>query len=219
MSEDKCGYDDSVVEDSALGLDFKGDGYPLHDEDQESDDDKDPEDDPEWAFTPSGTAGDKFEADMDSSWVTMRMISHFISVAQPDLEEFLLKKMDDYFSSENDGGKSGSSRTGAGAERESKGQDHDEDRTYSSQQYEIYQEYCELFESSMKHFSDEHTQAEIVNTLKESNQCAESGRETMGAILLDMLEALSDFREFDLMFTEKRNEDLGLLSCSSESKK
>lgn len=150
----------------------------------------------------NGTAGDKFEADMDASWVTMRMISHFISVTQPDLEEFLLSQMDNYFVD----------NSVASVREESKG------NAYTSQQYEIYQKYCSIFEESMCDFSDEHSKTEIVQTLKASNQSAESGRETMGTILLDMLEALSDFREFHLMYVEKRQE-IEYPSNSSESKK
>ena len=210
MSDDKCGYDDSLIEDSAMGLDFKDDDCNLGNEIINSDDEKDPEDDPSWSFTPSSTAGDKFEADMDTSWVTMRMISHFISVTQPDLEEFLLHHMDAYF------GESRAAGAGVGDGAESKD-------SYSSQQYEIYHSYCDIFEKSMEDFSDEHSKTEIVNTLKKSNQCAESGQETMGTILLDMLEALSDFREFHLMYVEKRQESLGVgaavSAASAESKK
>lgn len=201
MSDDKCGYDDSIIEESALGLDFKSDGV-ISDEIDHSDDDKDPEDDPSWSFTGTGTAGDKFETDMDASWITMRMISHFMSVTHPDLEEYLLAQMDEYFACTPDG-------PGGG---ESKGGD------YSTGQYEIYQKYCSIFEESMSDFSDEHSRAEIVQTLKAANKASESNHETMGTIFLDMLEALSDFKEFHTMYVDKRVEVIDT-SASSESKK
>lgn len=199
MSDEKCDYDDSIIEDSAVGLDFKNDTSMSNDI-VHSDDDKDPEDDPDWALSNTDIAGDKFEADMDASWVTMRMISHFISVTQPDLEEYLLAHMDEYFT------------TNALVGGECKGDD------YSAQQYEIYRNYCSIFEDSMSDFSDEHSKAEIVQTLKASNRAAENDRETMGTILLDMLEALSDFKEFHLMYIEKREES-SCIAVSSESKK
>ena len=190
MAEDKCGYDDSIVEESARGLDFKSDDL-LSNEIMNSDDDKDSEDDPSWAFTGCGSAGDKFDADMDASWVTMRMISHFISSTQPDLEEYLLNNMNKYFECNSE------------TVSESKGCD------YSNQQYEIYQNYCNLFEKSMVDFTDEYSKAEIVKTLKTASQSAERGVESMGTILLDMLDALSDFKEFHLMYVEKLSESCG----------
>ena len=123
---------------------------------------------PEWA-------DDKISSDSvdndGTSFLMLRMGSHFLATIQPKLELFFRQNVNAFFHS---GANLGSS-------------------THSLRQYDIYQEYTEIFEVGMKGFLEEYSKEEIVDALKRASEKLDQGRESMGTIMLDLISALSSF--------------------------
>jgi len=123
---------------------------------------------PEWAD--EKLSSDRVVAD-DTSYLMMRMSSHFLSTTQPELESFAQSRLKNFFNSASNQGSS----------------------THSLRQYDTYLEYTEIFERSMKSFLDESSKEEILEALKAANSKAKDGRESMGTIMLELISALSSF--------------------------
>lgn len=123
---------------------------------------------PEWAD--EKISSDSVDND-DTSFLMLRMGSHFLSIIQPKLEHFFKQNVSAFFHSGTNLGSS----------------------THSLRQYDIYQEYTEIFETGMKAFLEEYSKKEIVDALKRANEKLDQGRESMGTIMLDLVSALSSF--------------------------
>lgn len=123
---------------------------------------------PEWADDKISSG--KVDVD-DTSFLMLRMSSHFLSAILPKLEDFVRCNVDNFFESGNNIGSS----------------------THSIRQYQVYQEYTEIFEHGMKSFLEESSKEEIVEALKRANEKESQGRESMGTIMLELISALSCF--------------------------
>lgn len=128
---------------------------------------------PEWS-----NEGESEDAKSEASWLMMRMTSHFLNFVQPSLDEFLLKYAKEYY------------------EESVKLDD------FTIRQYELYENYIEIFESNMGTFQSEYLKTEFIETLKIATFEKSDGKDTMGSMLITMLESLSNFREFDEMVKE-----------------
>ena len=129
---------------------------------------------PEWAD--EKITSDVVDVD-DTSFLMLRMSSHFLSTILPRLEEFVRKNINRFFESGSNIGTS----------------------AFSLLQYDLYQEYTEIFEQGMESFLKESSKEELVQALKRANEKESQGRESMGTIMLELISALSCF-EGELQF-------------------
>lgn len=122
---------------------------------------------PEWADSTYDAMLDSKQA--EGEFLMMRMSSFYISVAQNILEKFIAANLGSFFS-EMDGSS-----------------------MHSVLQYEIYRAYIDLFESTMEQFLSDSSIEELVDALKFSYTQTAAGKDSMGTIMLSLLEAVTNF--------------------------
>lgn len=159
-------------------------------------------------FGPSELKGSKdyerFKLDDKDSDSFSRDIDNFLSAAAP---KFLHDSADDHLD-KDDGKTSNVTETNFGFDE--KDQNKNADGGYSIKQYELYKEYCELFEESMSSIllsegvSNSSRLYEILNrsdTTKAFLMQSDSD-DSLLSIFLEMVSALSDFQQFYLLMHE-----------------
>lgn len=131
-------------------------------------DDNEKEETPDWAD--EKISSDQVDTD-DTSFLMLRMSSHFLSNIQPKLEHFFRQNVHAFFQSGKNQGTS----------------------THSLRQYDMFLEYTEIFEHGMKAFLEEYSKEDIVDALTRANEKLSMGKESMGTLMLDLISALSSF--------------------------
>ena len=133
----------------------------------ESDMKEEKDDMPEWACSDVTPIAENHSNDAD--FLMMRLSSYFIGTAQNQLEKFVTDNIDRFFINSDDSS------------------------MHSTVEYVIYQEYTELFEEIMGHFTETYSKMELVNAIKTSNSLSSLGKESMGTLVMDLLDAVSSF--------------------------
>ncbi len=76
---------------------------------------------------------------------------------------------------------------------------------FSIEQYNLYLQYCDIFESSMKDLlSSQEDQNDLYNMLSDAVHLMQTGAsdDSLAAVFLEMVEAMSEFQEFYSMMYE-----------------
>ena len=121
----------------------------------------------EWADT--NTAQFEEPSTSYGAFLMMRMSSHFIIRCQPKLDKFVQKNLTDFCTGQHNSAQ------------------------FSVAQFDIFKKYTQIFETCMAEFTNECANTDILSAIKEAQRSTAAGKESMCTIMIDLLDAVSNF--------------------------
>ena len=123
----------------------------------------------------------------DDAYIVLRMTSHFLEHVAPELESFKEANITDFQAPHGD----------------------DEGTQYQLLQMEKYEEFSKLFEDGMAAFieSSEYPMGDFSRILKKGLDDMKSNEDSMAYMLVELLQAVSDFEGFYKFMAEEEGKE------------